>query len=313
MPLDREDALLSAVEAEIAQLEQAGGVDVVAGLRERLEVARELQAQQRQAEEFIQQAVGALGTISDEQIAELWQQVPLELEDAVLAVAEAQVGTLDQAGQPVEAAHLYERVVTLRQLQAEQHAAFQQIQQQLQTQVDQLARIDDGLVPDLWQQIPAELEDVFLAAVEAQVGRLDQTGLPVEAAHLYERVAMLRQLQMRQREQEDAPTTRAIRSFLQASTNDEARTVFAQQRALLLPFEVQQAIDNLIGQVPDEQRFLLAERVALLRTLRGAAPQPEPASALAASEHDTLTFQNRSLQVAGDLIQAGGGRSGRGG
>lgn len=195
----------------------------------------------------------------------------------------------------------------LRQLQVQQQAALQQFQQQLQTQVDQLAQVDDDRVSDLWQQIPLEWEDALLATAEERVAILDQAGQPQQAAHLYERIALLRQLQEIQRTLRDAPPTiRAALAFLQAPSDDDACHLFAQQRALLLPFEAQQAVDALVAQAPDEHRASLAERATLLRTLRGTLPQPEPAGVLAAPERDTLTFENRDLQIAGNLTQVGG-------
>ncbi len=106
------------------------------------------------------------------------------------------------------------------------------------------------------------------------------------------------------------PVVRALLAFLQAPDDGAARQVFADRKALLQPYEAQRMADGAAEGAPDELRARFAERAALLRELRGAAPQPRPGADPATGGLPQLrreaTFSVQQATVEGDLIQVAG-------
>lgn len=176
--------------------------------------------------------------------------------------------------------------------------------------VARLEAADDGqTVVAIWNAIPIELEEPFLDAAEHRAAEL---GDAPQAERMRAHVAALRQARQQREELErQPPVVRALLSFVYAPDDATARQVFAAQQALLQPYEAQRVADALADQAPDELRERFAARAALLRELRGAAPQPAPVVAPPPPAGLRDDFGGRSFSVQnatieGDLIQAAG-------
>ena len=78
---------------------------------------------QASSERLIGALVDGLQTLpGDEALGEFWRQVPLALEEAFLATAEARAAQIEQEDNSALAAALRERLAILRQVRAEQQA-----------------------------------------------------------------------------------------------------------------------------------------------------------------------------------------------
>ncbi len=108
----------------------------------------------------------------------------------------------------------------------------------------------------------------------------------------------------------DSPVARALLAFLRADSDGAARQVFAEQKALLQPYEAQRMLDEVAAQAPEEQRALFAVRAALLRELRGAAPESrleaESTARAMTQPHGEASFSVQHATIEGDLIQVAG-------
>ena len=367
VPLELKDTFIATIEARIAQAEQSGESDLAEGLRQRLDGLRRLRAEQSESESpfpqlpaDLQARLDAVGVTDHESLrraldadpdlkrdylafletnqeqitqawmaqllaaflavpgsaalAEFWQQVPSEMEDAFLAAVEQSIARAEQHGENDLAAALRQRLDGVQQLRAEQQEAVARFERSLAA----LADADDEQLPTLWSEIPLDLEDTFLAAAEQQAIELEQAGDADRAERLHARVASLRQLQTAQRQlAEQPPTVRALLAFLRAETDDAARLVFADRRDLLQPYEVQQMVDEFVEAAPPEQRQRFADRAVLLRRLRQPSPQPiderknenavssPPSSTPLSGDPDAVTFNNKDMIVVGNLNQAG--------
>lgn len=132
VPLELEDPFIAIVEQQIAQDEEEGDNEVANGLRQRLEGLRQFQAQQREKTAQIQGALTALADVeNNQQLLELWQGIPLELEDAFLNIVASRAEGAAQAGNDELAARLGAQLATLREVQAAQRQQSDQPQSHL--------------------------------------------------------------------------------------------------------------------------------------------------------------------------------------
>lgn len=135
---------------------------------------------------------------------------------------------------------------------------------------------------ELWQAVLTELEQPFLNKVEQRIAQAERAGDADTVRQLRERLDQLRQLIAAQEAYAQlSPTERALVEFLDAPDQAAARAVFEKHRALLQPYEAQRTLDALFQTGSPESEQHIAERRALLRELRGAAPHPTPSPASA--------------------------------
>lgn len=153
---------------------------------------------------------------------------------------------------------------------------------------------------EFWRGVPSEVEAPFVTAVETLIGQAQAAGDTATVEHLTPRLAGFQEIQAQaQQAQNQPPVVQALRAFVLAPDEAAARTLFAQQQALLQPYEAQRLLDEGNSDDPATQQRLV-ERSTLLRELRGAAPRPDPLPAA----NTGLAFDNQGLAVAGDLYQA---------
>ncbi|NUQ39297.1 MAG: hypothetical protein HUU23_16265, partial [Caldilineales bacterium] len=156
---------------------------------------------------------------------------------------------------------------------------------------------------EFWRGVPAGMEEDFMEAVEAFIAQAEAEGESETAQALAARLESFRQIHVaatqaqeaRQELQEMPPTVRAVIAFIQAGDDAAAAALFAQQRALLQPYEAQQMLDEQVRSDDPAMQARIIERSALLRQLRGAAPTPAPTAAL----------QSPISNPQGNLYQAG--------
>ncbi len=301
-----------------ARLDAAGVTDA-ATLQQALDADPELRAayaafieahQEQFAQAFMAQLLSAFAAVPDSRaLAEFWNEVPLELEDTFIALVEAKIAEAEQGIDTDLAEGLRQRLDVVRQLQAEQRETVALISRSL----DALATCDDEQLPAIWNGIPLDLEDAFLEAAEQHAADAEEAGDAALAERLRARVAALRQIQVAQRERRNSPTRRALLAFLRAETDDAARLVFAEQRALLQPYEAEELLKQFVRDAPDELRERFTARYELLRMLRGSAPQtdqqtpmPDTAPPTSSTQSGAPSFSNENVTVQRDLNQAGG-------
>jgi hypothetical protein len=292
----------------------AAGVTDDASLRQALDADPELRRdfaafveanQEQLLRATLDGLLSALLEVPDsEALAAFWQQVPLDLEDALIAVGEQAADEADQAGEADLAVGLRERLAALRQFQAGQREVAEQVRGWAAALVDATEPAQVGAV---WNEIPTQLEDEVLALAEQHAATLEQAGDGQTATRTREWVAQLREVQQNRQELDrQPPHVRALLAFLGAESDDAARLVFAERRDLLQPYQAQQELDGLAAQAPDELRERFAARAALLRELRGAArtpSSPAPTSYLPSADQ----FTNTNATITGNRNQAGGG------
>ncbi|GAB4212217.1 MAG: hypothetical protein OHK0022_47740 [Roseiflexaceae bacterium] len=126
----------------------------------------------------------------------VWQQVPADLERAFIAMLEARIAQVEHTGDEQTAASLRLRLTRLQQLM--EH--FLTLGERLQQWLDQLVALDDdSLLPEFWNTIPNDSEDEFLGVVERGAQALEEAGDVEGAGRLRNRLALLCDLQARQR------------------------------------------------------------------------------------------------------------------
>ncbi|HEU4323108.1 MAG TPA: hypothetical protein VFS21_08140 [Roseiflexaceae bacterium] len=126
----------------------------------------------------------------------VWQQVPADLERAFLALLEARITQVEHAGDEQTAASLRLRLTRLQQLM--EH--FLTLGSRLQQWLDELVALsDNSQLPEFWNTIPNDSEDEFLGVVERGAEALAQAGDAEGAGRLRDRLALLCDLQARQR------------------------------------------------------------------------------------------------------------------
>ncbi|MGB9754472.1 hypothetical protein [Roseiflexus castenholzii] len=217
----------------------------------------------------------ALPSIPDmQQLRDLWHMVPAEEEDAFLAAAEQRAAAAEASGDAALAAALRERINVLRAYRAE----IAQKGEILRAALERLeAAVTYGEAWQVWLDLPVELEEWFLQKVADRATELEQSDDAARAERLRAAHAHMRTERNRRHEQANHPVVQALQAFLQAPTDADATRVFNERRDLLQPFEAQRELDSLVQQAPDDQRAAIEVRAALLRSLRGAMPEPRPA------------------------------------
>jgi DNA-binding protein Fis len=293
-----------------ARLDAAGAVDART-LQQAVEQDAQLKADfeaflaERRAAaqpQILAQYLDAFAAVADgQQLASLWAQIPTELEQPFLDAVEQRIAAAEQSGAAEQAEGLRQRRDGLQQMLDQTSQAAERIARDV-ARLE--AATDDQTVAEVWNQVPLELEDTFLSAAEQ---RLAELGATPEAAQLQQRIAMLREVrQQREEFERQPPVVKAAVRFLQVERDDQARQVFAEQAALLQPYEAQQLADGLVAQAPPELRERFAGRAALLRELRGAIPQTEqPVSAPAT----TMSLEAERSTTLIDSAQATDGGS----
>jgi protein-arginine kinase activator protein McsA len=310
IPSKDEDAFLAAAEARAAAAETSGDAGLAAALRERIDALRSFQQDIARDSEILRQALERLeAAATDDDLAAVWRDVPLELEETFLNLVALQAEEHEQHGDAERAAHVracHERFSAIQQQQRAGAETMRRLLEQLAADVEALAAAADhqGVV-DVWNRIPLELEESFLQLTEHLAGELEQTDAAT-AARLRELIALLRQLrEAHQALQEAPPAARALLAFLQAASDADATRVFNEHKAILQPFEAQRELDDLAQQAPDEQRAAIAARAALLRRLRGGDPAPRPTPA-AATPAETRTVTPGSIVYINSAVVEGG-------
>jgi tetratricopeptide (TPR) repeat protein len=310
IPSKDEDAFLAAAEARAAAAETSGDAGLAAALRERIDALRSFQQDIARDGEILRQALERLeAAATDDDLAAVWRDVPLELEETFLNLVALQAEEHEQHGDAERAAHVracHERLSAIQQQQRAGAETMRRLLEQLAADVEALAAAADhqGVV-DVWNRIPLELEESFLQLTEHLAGELEQTDAAT-AARLRELIALLRQLrEAHQALQEAPPAARALLAFLQAASDADATRVFNEHKAILQPFEAQRELDDLAQQAPDEQRAAIAARAALLRRLRGGDPAPRPTPA-AATPAETRTVTPGSIVYINSAVVEGG-------
>jgi hypothetical protein len=197
----------------------------------------------------------------------LWQQVPSELEDEMVAAVEDWIGQAEQAGDTATAEGLRVRLEGLRQLQAQQR----DLARQLDAWVDRLAALEDmEQLPQLWREVPRDLEEAFLAAGDARVDAAQRARNNRLANHLRSRLTRLRVIQVAERQViERPPLEQALLAFLAAEGDTAARALFAERRELLAGPGALPALDQFVRQAAPDLRPQIEARRTLLRELQG--------------------------------------------
>lgn len=120
VPMDMEDSFLVAVEQAIIEVQQsneAEAAQVAEGLRVRLDGLKQVRAQQAEIATHVEQWAEKLIITPDEDVFQLWNTIPLDLEDEVLAQIEQHAAGVEQDGDAAQAACLHVRIAALRQMQ----------------------------------------------------------------------------------------------------------------------------------------------------------------------------------------------------
>jgi len=197
----------------------------------------------------------------------LWQQVPAELEDEMVAAVEDWIGQAEQAGDTTTAEGLRVRLEGLHQLQAQQR----DLARQLDAWVDRLAALEDmEQLPQLWREVPRDLEEAFLAAGDARVDAAQRARNNRLANHLRSRLTRLRVIQVAERQViERPPLEQALLAFLAAEDDTAARALFAERRDLLGGPGALAALDQFARQAAPDLLPQLEARRTLLRELQG--------------------------------------------
>lgn len=154
----------------------------------------------------------------------------------------------------------------------------------------------------LAQQSPFVLEAEFLTTIEQEIARAEESGQPVLADGLRQRLAALRELRG-QVSTELPPLAQALMDFIQAPSEAAARSIFAERRDLLLPAEAQHTLEAQFRSEDPEVQQLITDRSRLLQELR-AAEQPsavEPAAAAATTEERRAALRAALAEAEADL------------
>jgi protein-arginine kinase activator protein McsA len=312
IPSKDEDAFLAAAEARAAAAETSGDAGLAAALRERIDALRSFQQDIARDGEILRQALERLeAAATDDDLAAVWRDVPLELEETFLNLVALQAEEHEQHGDAERAAHVracHERFSAIQQQQRAGAETMRRLLEQLAADVEALAAAADHQgVADVWNRIPLELEEPFLQLTEHLAGELEQTDAAT-AARLRELIALLRQLrEAHQALQEAPPAARALLAFLQAASDADATRVFNDYKEILQPFEAQRELDDLAQQAPDEQRAAIAARAALLRRLRGGDPAPRPTPAAVTPAETRRGTPGSIVYINSAVVEGGSG------
>jgi tetratricopeptide (TPR) repeat protein/protein-arginine kinase activator protein McsA len=308
VPLELEETFLNLVALQAEEHEQHGDAERAAHVRACHERFSAIQQQQRAGAETMRRLleqlaadVEALAAAADHQgVADVWNRIPLELEEPFLQLTEHLAGELEQTD-AATAARLREWIAALSQARVQRETARDMVRQALE-RLEAASSSDDAW--QVWLDLPGDLEEWFLQAITERIEEVerDDTGLAerLRAAH-----ARMRAERNRRQERANHPVVQALRAFLDAATDADATRVFNDYKEILQPFEAQRALDNLAQQAPDEQRAAIAARAALLRRLRGGDPAPRPTPA-AATPAETRTVTPGSIVYINSAVVEGG-------
>jgi hypothetical protein len=308
VPLELEETFLNLVALQAEEHEHRGDAERAAHLRACHERLSAIQQQQRAGAETMRRLleqlaaeVEALVAAADHQgVAEIWNRIPLELEEPFLQLAEQRASELEQTD-AATAARLREWIAALSQARVQRETARDMVRQALE-RLEAASSSDDAW--QVWLDLPGDLEEWFLQAITERIEEVerDDTGLAerLRAAH-----ARMRAERNRRQERANHPVVQALRAFLGAASDADATRVFNEHKAILQPFEAQRELDDLAQQAPDEQRAAIAARAALLRRLRGGDPAPRPTPA-AATPAETRTATPGSIVYINSAVVEGG-------
>jgi tetratricopeptide (TPR) repeat protein len=308
VPLELEETFLNLVALQAEEHEHRGDAERAAHLRACHERFSAIQQQQRAGAETMRRLleqlaadVEALAAAADHQgVADVWNRIPLELEEPFLQLAEQRASELEQTD-AATAARLREWIAALSQARVQRETARDMVRQALE-RLEAASSSDDAW--QVWLDLPGDLEEWFLQAITERIEEVerDDTGLAerLRAAH-----ARMRAERNRRQERANHPVVQALRAFLGAASDADATRVFNDYKEILQPFEAQRALDNLAQQAPDEQRAAIAARAALLRRLRGGDPAPRPTPA-AATPPETRTATPGSIVYINSAVVEGG-------
>jgi hypothetical protein len=308
VPLELEETFLNLVALQAEEHEQHGDAERAAHVRACHERFSAIQQQQRAGAETMRRLleqlaadVEALAAAADHQgVADVWNRIPLELEEPFLQLAEQRASELEQTD-AATAARLREWIAALSQARVQRETARDMVRQALE-RLEAASSSDDAW--QVWLDLPGDLEEWFLQAITERIEEVerDDTGLAerLRAAH-----ARMRAERNRRQERANHPVVQALRAFLGAASDVDAARVFNEYQAILQPFEAQRALDDLAQQAPDEQRAAIAARAALLRRLRGGDPAPRSTPA-AATPPETRTATPGSIVYINSAVVEGG-------
>jgi protein-arginine kinase activator protein McsA len=308
VPLELEETFLNLVALQAEEHEQHGDAERAAHVRACHERFSAIQQQQRAGAETMRRLleqlaadVEALAAAADHQgVADVWNRIPLELEEPFLQLTEHLAGELEQTD-AATAARLREWIAALSQAREERETARDLVRQALE-RLEAAPTDDDAW--QVWLDLPGDLEEWFLQAITERIEEVerDDTALAerLRAAH-----ARMRAERNRRQERANHPVVQALRAFLGAASDADATRVFNEHKAILQPFEAQRELDDLAQQAPDEQRAAIAARAALLRRLRGGDPAPRPTPA-AATPAETRTVTPGSIVYINSAVVEGG-------
>jgi protein-arginine kinase activator protein McsA len=308
VPLELEETFLNLVALQAEEHEQHGDAERAAHVRACHERFSAIQQQQRAGAETMRRLleqlaadVEALAAAADHQgVADVWNRIPLELEEPFLQLTEHLAGELEQTD-AATAARLREWIAALSQARVQRETARDMVRQALE-RLEAASSSDDAW--QVWLDLPGDLEEWFLQAITERIEEVerDDTALAerLRAAH-----ARMRAERNRRQERANHPVVQALRAFLDAASDADATRVFNEHKAILQPFEAQRELDDLAQQAPDEQRAAIAARAALLRRLRGGDPAPRPTPA-AATPAETRTVTPGSIVYINSAVVEGG-------
>jgi hypothetical protein len=215
----------------------------------------------------------------------LVKKAPFLLDESVLAVIEGVAGSAEQDGRADFAELVRERLAILEELHQTAQAVIE------------FACAEDEAAA---RQVFAKHHDLLLL-VEAQRMLNEQIhgGDAATEKGLAERRELLRRLRGPEAPKRP-PLMEAVIDFASAEDEAAAREVFAQHHELLLRFEAQHALDEVIYGTDAAWEQRVAERRELLRKLRGAeaqTPKPPADSTQAFGSSGSATFDSRGLRV----------------
>lgn len=179
-------------------------------------------------------------------------------------------------------------------------------EQEMNALLQAFAQVPDSeAMQEFWRKVPSELEADFVTAVETLMAQAEAGGDNATVEHLRPRLAAFKQIQQAaQAAAATPPVVRALRAFVLADDENQARTLFAKQRTLLQPYEAQRILDKQLTSDDPAVQQRIHNRRSLLRQLRGVAPLATPPDNAAPTP--TASFDNRQMQLGGDLYQVGG-------
>jgi protein-arginine kinase activator protein McsA len=310
VPLELEETFLNLVALQAEEHEQHGDAERAAHLRACHERFSAIQQQQRAGAETMRRLleqlaadVEALAAAADHQgVVDVWNRIPLELEESFLQLTEHLAGELEQTD-AATAARLRQRIAALSQARVQRETARDLVRQALE-RLEAASSSDDAW--QVWLDLPGDLEEWFLQAITERIEEVerDDTGLAerLRAAH-----ARMRAERNRRQERANHPVVQALRAFLDAATDADATRVFNEHKAILQPFEAQRELDDLAQQAPDEQRAAIAARAALLRRLRGGDPAPRPTPAAVTPAETRRGTPGSIVYINSAVVEGGSG------